>query len=103
MQRQRKSKGQKKAHRIIAELKAGENFSTLSIAESDANNALDGGDLGWMKLAQMPSLLKPYVEKMQTNSFSDAIQSPSGFHIIKLFETRGQEKSWLLKRTFAIF
>jgi peptidyl-prolyl cis-trans isomerase SurA len=90
-------KARKKAHRIIAELKAGENFSTLSIAESDANNALDGGDLGWMKLAQMPSLLKPYVEKMQTNSFSDAIQSPSGFHIIKLFETRGQEKIMVTK------
>ncbi|MEH6504591.1 MAG: peptidylprolyl isomerase [Cycloclasticus sp.] len=90
-------KARKKANGIIAALNAGKKFSTLSIAHSDANNALEGGDLGWMKLAQMPSLLKPYVEKMQPNSFSDAIQSPSGFHIIKLFETRGQEKIMVTK------
>ncbi|HAI95985.1 MAG: peptidylprolyl isomerase [Cycloclasticus sp.] len=87
----------KKADAIINSLKRGENFSTLSIANSDASNALEGGDLGWMKLAQMPTLLTPFVEKMAVNEFSEPIESPSGFHIIKLYETRGQQKVMVTK------
>jgi peptidyl-prolyl cis-trans isomerase SurA len=90
-------KAKKKADRIINSLNNGKKFSTLSIAQSDANNALEGGDLGWMKLAQMPSLLTPYVEKMEAGEHSTTIQSPSGFHIIKLFETRGQQKVMVTK------
>jgi len=91
------TKARKKAAKIITSLNNGKKFSTLSIANSDASNALEGGDLGWMKLAQMPSLLTPFVEKMQVNEFSDPIESPSGFHIIKLFETRGQQKVMVTK------
>jgi peptidyl-prolyl cis-trans isomerase SurA len=58
---------------------------------------LEGGDLGWMKLAQMPTLLTPFVEKMAVNEFSEPIESPSGFHIIKLYETRGQQKVMVTK------
>ncbi len=90
-------KAKKKASIVLAALKQGKQFSTLSISHSDASNALEGGDLGWLKLAQMPSLLKPYVEEMQVGDYSDAIQSPSGFHIIKLYETRGQEKVMVTK------
>lgn len=91
------NKAQKKAEFISNALDAGEAFSTLSIAHSDASNALEGGDLGWLKLSQMPSLLKPYVEQMQTNESSKPIQSPSGFHVIQLFETRGQQKVMVTK------
>lgn len=91
------TKARNKAADIITNLNKGAKFSTLSITHSDASNALEGGDLGWMKLAQMPSLLTPYVEKMQVNEFSDPIESPSGFHIIQLFETRGQQKVMVTK------
>ncbi|OUR88129.1 peptidylprolyl isomerase [Cycloclasticus sp. 44_32_T64] len=91
------AKARKKAASIIAGLNLGKKFSTLSIAHSDASNALEGGDLGWMKLAQMPSMLTPYVQKMQANEFSAPIESPSGFHIIKLFATRGQQKVMVTK------
>jgi len=88
---------EQKAHKLIKELNKGTNFSTLSISYSDASNALEGGDLGWMKLAQMPSLLKPYVEKMKAGDVSESIQSPSGFHVIKLFAIRGPEKVMVTK------
>lgn len=91
------AKARKKATSIVTSLSQGKKFTTLSIANSDASNALEGGDLGWMKLAQMPSLLTPFVEKMQANEFSDPIESPSGFHIIKLYETRGQQKVMVTK------
>lgn len=86
------SKIKRKAEKVATDLKSGQRFTTLSIALSDANNALDGGDLGWLRLAQMPSLLTPYVEKMNEGDIEGPIQSPSGFHIIKLYEKRGQKK-----------
>ncbi|PCI70497.1 MAG: peptidylprolyl isomerase [Piscirickettsiaceae bacterium] len=91
------SKAKQKANEVIAALNQGQAFSTVSISKSDANNALDGGDLGWMKQAQMPALLTPYVKKMQEGDISPVIQSPSGFHVIKLFATRGQEKVMVTK------
>lgn len=83
---------EQKADQLLKQLRAGKKFSTVSISQSDASNALEGGDLGWMKLTQMPSLLKPYVEKMQQGDISPSIQSPSGFHIIQLFSVRGPKK-----------
>ena len=91
------NKAKQKANEVANSLNAGQRFATVSIAKSDANNALEGGDLGWMKQAQMPSLLAPYVKDMQDGDISPVIQSPSGFHIIKLFETRGQEKVMVTK------
>jgi len=91
------SKAKEKAQKILEALNQGQRFSTLSIAKSDASNALQGGDLGWMKLAQMPTLLSPYVKKMDENSISPLIASPSGFHIIKLMGIRGQEKTLVTK------
>ena len=91
------SSAKKSAQNILEKLDQGQKFSTLSINFSDANNALEGGDLGWLKLAQMPALLTPYVEKMSAGQVSKIIQSPSGFHIIKLFESRGQEKIMVTK------
>jgi len=91
------NQAQKKANKLLSELNKGVTFPTLSISYSDASNALEGGDLGWMKLPQMPSLLKPYVEKMQAGEVSQLIQSPSGFHVIKLFEVRGPKKVMVTK------
>ncbi|PHS73659.1 MAG: peptidylprolyl isomerase [Cycloclasticus sp.] len=91
------NKAKTKALSIIKALNSGKKFSTQSISHSDANNALEGGDLGWLKLAQMPPLLTPYVEKLQVNGISQVIQSPSGFHIIKLYETRGLQKVMVTK------
>jgi len=90
-------KAESNANNVVDALKKGAKFATQSITYSDASNALEGGDLGWLKLTQMPSLLKPYVEKMQSKDVSDVIQSPSGFHIIKLFETRGQKRVMVTK------
>ncbi|ORU90294.1 MAG: peptidylprolyl isomerase [Cycloclasticus sp. symbiont of Poecilosclerida sp. M] len=83
---------QLKAQEIVEKLNNGAKFSTLSITLSDANNALEGGDLGWQKLAQMSPILSPYIRKMHKGDVSQPIQSPSGFHIVKLYDSRGPKK-----------
>ena len=89
-----------RANTILAKLRAGSDFEQIAIAESDGQNALEGGDLGWRSIGQIPSLFSETVKEMQDGSVSDLIQSSGGFHIIKLIEKTGEERH-LIKQTRA--
>ena len=67
----------------------GEDFSQLAIAYSNSQTALDGGQLGWKKAAQLPSFLADLITAMQPCAVSEPLRTPSGFHIVKLNERRG--------------
>jgi peptidyl-prolyl cis-trans isomerase SurA len=81
-----------RAEKIVAKLRAGADFTQTAIAESDAPTALEGGDLGWRSAGQLPSLFVDPVKEMHPGDIHDPIRSPSGFHIIKLVEERGDER-----------
>ncbi len=81
-----------KAERLVKELRAGADFSTMAIRESDARQALEGGDLGWMESSRIPSLFIQEVDKMEPGNISDPIRNASGFHIIKLAEVKGTQR-----------
>lgn len=74
-----------------AELAAGKDFALVAATYSNAETALKGGDLGWRKAAQLPTLFADAVEKMQTGDMADPIRTPGGFHLIKLLEKRGAD------------
>ncbi len=78
-----------KAERLHAKLAAGADFAQLSAQESNAQQALEGGDLGWRSAAQIPTLFAEVVRKLQPGAVSEVVRSPSGFHLIRLIETRG--------------
>lgn len=80
---------EKKANNIVEKLRQGSDFKQMAMAESNSRTALEGGDLGWRKEAQLPSIFAPIVPTMQIGTVSDAINSSSGFHIIKLLDKRG--------------
>lgn len=69
----------------------GKDFAALAKAVSDGNTAQLGGDLGWRKMTEIPSLFSAYAPNMQPGEVSELIQSPGGFHIIKLVEARLHE------------
>lgn len=79
-----------KAQRVLDRLRAGEDFKQVALSVSDDQQALEGGDLGWRSEAQLPTLFASLVTKMQPGSISDLVRSPSGFHIVKLIEKRGE-------------
>jgi peptidyl-prolyl cis-trans isomerase SurA len=81
-----------RADRIVTNLRAGADFTQTAIAESDAPTALEGGDIGWRSAGQLPSLFVDPVKEMHPGDVHDPIRSPSGFHIIKLVEQRGDER-----------
>jgi len=83
---------EQRADNILKRLRNGADFSEIAIAESDGQTALEGGDIGWRSLGQIPNLFLESVETMQVNDVSDLIRSSGGFHIIKLLEKRGDER-----------
>jgi peptidyl-prolyl cis-trans isomerase SurA len=78
-----------KAISLVNSIRAGEDFKNVAISESDGQNALKGGDLGWRSERELPTLFANVVPDMEVGSVSDPIRSPSGFHIITLVEKRG--------------
>ena len=77
-------KAEAKAKALVKKLRAGQDFAQTAISESNDTNALKGGDLGWRSINDVPAQLADGIKIMRVNEVSDAIRSPSGFHIIKM-------------------
>ena len=82
---------QTKARDLLARARAGESFAELAVAYSDGQKALEGGELGWRKGNELPTLFATEVPAMQAGQISDPIRSNSGFHLVRLDERRGAE------------
>jgi len=83
---------EQRAQDIRSRLQGGADFTQTAIVESDGQTALEGGDIGWRSLGQIPSLFLDNVKGMQVGDISDLIRSPGGFHLITLVEKRGGER-----------
>ena len=81
-----------KAEAIEKKLKAGANFKQLAVADSDGQNALSGGVLGWRAQDELPSLIANVIPKMNVGDVSGILKDSSGFHIVKLLDERGGKK-----------
>lgn len=90
-----------KAEKARQELDAGNHFAQVSAAYSDAQNALQGGVLGWRAEGQLPSLFANMVKNLQPGEHSAVIQSPNGYHIVKLLDKRGKNVKLVVKQTHA--
>ena len=77
------------ARRIVKDLRAGADFKETAIAKSAGARALEGGDLGWRRAGELPSLFADRVIAMQVGETAEPIKSPSGFHVVQLLDQRG--------------
>lgn len=83
------SQAQAKAQDLYRQLQGGADFQQLAVTESDDAQALQGGDLGWRPAAQIPSIFADVIPELSKGEVSEPIRSPSGFHLVKLIDTRG--------------
>jgi len=79
----------KEAAGLIEELRGGADFAQMAIAKSSASTALEGGDLGWRRAGELPTLFSDAVLDMQVDEVADPIVTGSSIHIIKLLGQRG--------------
>ncbi len=81
-----------KADDTLRRIDAGEDFGDVALRVSDGQQALEKGDLGWRKGAEIPTLFADAVSAMKIGDNSGIITSPSGYHIVKLVDKRNGEK-----------
>ncbi len=90
-----------KAEKIVQDLRAGADFTQTAISLSDGQQALEGGDLGWRRADALPSLFADWVLQQDVNNISEALRSPSGFHIIKMLDIRDNQPQHVVTQTHA--
>jgi peptidyl-prolyl cis-trans isomerase SurA len=90
-----------KAEKALAELQGGADFAQVSASYSDAQNALQGGELGWRSPAQLPGLFVDAAKSLRVGEISGILRSPNGFHILKLLDKRGKDMRLVVRQTHA--
>ena len=77
------------AQKVYQQLQQGTDFSQLALSRSGSENALEGGDMGWRKAAQLPPPFDSLIPPLSPGQVTQPVRTPGGFLIIKLLEKRG--------------
>ncbi|MFT4247807.1 MAG: peptidylprolyl isomerase [Pseudomonas sp.] len=81
--------GQKKVDGVKNLIDKGElDFSAAAVRYSDSPNALEGGDLGWRSLDEIPNAFAQLIHDMKPGQVVGPLRGPSGFQLLKLVEVR---------------
>lgn len=81
------------AERILQLIRDGEDFAELAGRYSqDPGSRERGGDLGWFRENQMVKEFATVAFSLPPGSVSGVVESPFGFHIIKVEKTKGAER-----------
>ncbi len=91
----------KQAENLRQELLNGADFKSTAVAHSDGQFALEGGDLGWRRSSEIPSLFAPIVRDLTPGDISPLIRSASGFHIVTLLDAKIDTNRHVVKQTRA--
>lgn len=91
-------KARAEARKLRSQILDGSSFADLATAHSDGQNALKGGDLGWRAADQLPTLFAAPVTSMNVGDVSEVIQSPSGFHLVKVEDIKGADDKPLIEQ-----
>lgn len=76
------------ATKIMQQLRQGGSFVAYARQYSEASTASVGGDLGWVRLAQLPPELQTAARDLQTGQLVGPIEVPGGFDILYLIDKR---------------
>ena len=83
------------AREVLARLRSGEDFAQVAAARSDGARALQGGDLGWRTLQEIPDFLSEALRTMSPGELSEPLRSANGFHVIRLADTQAGDQTRL--------
>jgi peptidyl-prolyl cis-trans isomerase SurA len=80
------------AQDVYRQLLLGADFSEMAIRHSDSQTSLEGGQLGWLKGDQLPTVFYNVVGDLAVGEVSKPVQTASGFHIVKVNNMRGSDQ-----------
>lgn len=67
----------------------GADFAVLARQYSSGPDASNGGDMGWRKESQLPSLFADIAPQMNSGDIARPLRAGNGFHIVKVLDKRG--------------
>lgn len=76
------------ARRIVDQIGQGGSFVAYARQFSEASTAAVGGDLGWLRLPQLPQSLADAAAQMQPNQLVGPVTAPGGVSILYLIDKR---------------
>ena len=76
------------ARKIIEQIKQGGSFAAYARQFSEASTASVGGDLGWVRAPQLPESIAAALESLSVGQLAGPIQTPGGFSIVYLADSR---------------
>lgn len=78
----------KRAEEILEKAKKVKDFGSLAKKYSEAENASQGGDLGWIQKGMLSERLETPLFLMKAGEVSDVLVDQDGFHILKAEEVK---------------
>jgi len=84
--RQILTRDRESAEVVIAKLKEGAPFASLSAKYSTAANADRGGEIGFVSRGQLPKIFEDVIFKLQPGQHSDIVEADANFHIFLVEE-----------------
>ncbi|HQT63016.1 MAG: hypothetical protein B7Z75_09955 [Acidocella sp. 20-57-95] len=93
------------ADAVIEQLHKGAPFPVVAAQFSQAPNALEGGDLGFLPLSQLDPNVAATVQGMPTGAISNPIRVPGGYNIVQMLGTHkvgsSMQTTLSIKQVFA--
>ncbi|EFB3348733.1 chaperone SurA (Peptidyl-prolyl cis-trans isomerase surA) (PPIase surA) (Rotamase surA) [Escherichia coli H605] len=81
------------ARAIVDQARNGADFGKLAIAHSADQQALNGGQMGWGRIQELPGIFAQALSTAKKGDIVGPIRSGVGFHILKVNDLRGESKN----------
>ncbi len=82
-------KAQKTVASVVKQLEQGADFAQLAMTYSASENALEGGEMGWRKAAQLPPPFDRLLGGMSIGQVTEPARTAGGIILLKLLDKRG--------------
>ncbi|MFB0962676.1 MAG: peptidylprolyl isomerase [Pseudomonas sp.] len=82
-------KAQKTVASVVKQLEQGADFGQLAMTYSASENALEGGEMGWRKAAQLPPPFDRLLGEMSIGQVTQPTRTAGGIILLKLLDKRG--------------
>ncbi|QEY59844.1 molecular chaperone SurA [Pseudomonas sp. C27(2019)] len=83
------AKAQRDVESVVQQLEQGGDFAQLAIRYSASENALEGGEMGWRKAAQLPPPFDRLLSSMSIGQVTQPTRTAGGIIMLKLLDKRG--------------
>jgi len=85
---EQKAEARRRIDAVLAEAKAGADFGALARRSSEDETAAAGGELGWFPRGRMVPAFEAAAFALQPGQLSPVVETPFGFHVIQVEESR---------------